>query len=57
MSRKKSDLSKIEMKKELIELINDAQELNFNPQLIRRYKKQLTEVENQINKQRRKKSE
>ena len=55
MSRKKSDLAPMERKKELIKLINDAEELKFNPQLIKKYKKQLTEIETQINKEKEKK--
>jgi len=55
MSRKKAELSLTERKKELIKLINDAEELKFNPQLIKKYKKQLTEIETQINKEKEKK--
>ena len=54
MSRKKSDLAPMERKKELIKLINDAEEIKFNPQLIKKYKKQLAEIETQINKEKEK---
>ena len=56
MSGKKAELSLTERKKELVKLINDAEEMKFNPQLIKKYKKQLTEIEAQINKEKEKKS-
>lgn len=54
MSRKKAELSLTERKKELIKLINDAEEMGFEPQLIKKYKKQLIEIEAKINQEKEK---